>query len=324
MITRRLFSRSAALLAASAAVPVLAEQTQEVMPLWPGDPPGGEGVTVQELVVERNKDPAGLKDRYVRHVRRPTLTVFRPARPNGASLLMAPGGGYKWVVMDKEGYECAARFAKAGVTVSVMTYRLPADGWAAGPATPLQDVQRAIRLVRHLASDPARVAIMGFSAGGHVTGCGTLMFDRPAYAPVDAIDRLSARPDLSLLCYPVASMDPAIAHVGSRHELLGDSPSAEAQHAWSLEDQVRPDAPPTFLLHALDDASVPPANSLRLMEALRASRIPVEAHFFEEGGHGFGLRYAVGKPVAAWPDLALAWMQRKGFGGPRKGSKPAT
>lgn len=313
MLTRRLFGQSAALLAGSTALPVLADTPREMLPLWPGDPPGGEAVTVLEQVVERNKDPAGLKDRYVQHVRRPTLTVFAPARPNGASLLMAPGGGYRWVVMDKEGYECAARFAEAGITVFVMTYRLPADGWAAGPATPLQDVQRAMRLARRLAPDPARVALMGFSAGGHVAGCGMLMFDRPVYRPVDDADTLSARPDLSLLCYPVASMDPAIAHAGSRLQLLGDAPTAEAQSAWSLDNQARPDAPPTFLLHALDDASVPPANSLRLMEALRARKIPVEAHLFEEGGHGFGLRFTTGKPVAAWPELALNWMRRKGF-----------
>lgn len=314
MLTRRLFGTSAALLAGAAALPAVAEAAPEVWPLWPGDPPGGEAVAVQERVVERSKDPAGLRDRYVQHVRRPTLTVFRSARPNGASLLIAPGGGYRWVVMDKEGYECAARFAAAGFTVHVMTYRLPGDGWAAGPATPLQDVQRAMRMVRQRAPDPARVALMGFSAGGHVAGCGALMFDRPAYSPTDAADALSARPDLSLLCYPVASMDPSIAHAGSRRELLGDSPTPQAQAAWSLEEQARSDAPPTFLLHALDDASVPPANSLRLMESLRVKKVPVEAHLFEEGGHGFGLRFAVGKPVAAWPDLALGWMRRKGFG----------
>lgn len=313
MFTRRLFGQTAALVAGAAALPAGAQPPAEVLPLWPGEPPGGAGVTVEERVVERNRSPTGLQDRYVQHVRRPTLTVFRPDRPNGASLLIAPGGGYKWVVMDKEGYECGERFARAGLTVYVMSYRQPADGWAAGPATPLQDVQRAMRLVRRRAPDPARVALMGFSAGGHVAGCCSLMFDRPAYAPLDEADRLSARPDLVLLGYPVASMDPAIAHVGSRRELLGDSPTPKAQRAWSLEDLARPDAPPTFLLHALDDASVPPANSLRLMAALRDKAVPVEAHFFEEGGHGFGLRYAAGKPAAAWPDLALGWIGRKGL-----------
>lgn len=285
----------------------------ETIPLWPKGPPGGEGVRVVETVVERSPPPAALRDRYVQYVREPTLTVFRPARPNGASLLITPGGGYKWVVMDKEGYECAGRFAAAGVTVYVASYRLPGDGWAAGPATPLQDAQRALRRVRALAPDPSRVGVMGFSAGGHVAGSLSLMWDRPAYDPVDADDALSARPDLAMLIYPVATVRADFAHAGSRRQLLGESPTDALERAWSLEDNARPDAPPTFLLHAEDDAAVPVQNALRLRAALRAAGVPVETHLFEEGGHGFGLRYAVGKPVAAWPDLVLAWWKRKGF-----------
>lgn len=296
----------------AAAAPALAA-TPKVVPLWPNGPPGGEGVSVTEAVVERNPPPNPLRDRYVKHVRNPTLTVFAPPRPNGASLLITPGGGYKWVVMDKEGYECAARFAAAGVTVFVASYRLPADGWAAGPAAPLQDAQRALRLVRSLAPDPERVGVMGFSAGGHVAGCLGLMWDRPVYAPVDPIDALSARPDLTVLMYPVATMRAGFAHPGSREQLLGAAPTAEQERLWSLEDNARPDAPPTFLLHAGDDASVPVENSLRLHDALRAAKVPTETHLFEEGGHGFGLRFTGGKPVAAWPDLVEAWWKRKGF-----------
>lgn len=296
----------------AAAAPALAAAPR-VIPIWPDGPPGGEGVSAAEEVVERNPPPNPLRDRYVKHVRNPALTVFEPARPNGAALLMTPGGGYRWVVMDKEGYECAERFAAAGVTVYVASYRLPADGWAAGPAAPLQDAQRALRLVRSLAADPGRVGVMGFSAGGHVAGCLSLMFDRPAYAPVDAVDALSARPDLAMLMYPVATMHPAFAHAGSREQLLGPAPTAAQETAWSLEDNVRPDAPPTFLLHAGDDAAVPVENSLRLHEALRAARTQAEMHVFEEGGHGFGLRFTAGKPVAAWPELVLAWWRRKGF-----------
>mgnify|MGYP001252752432 CR=1 FL=1 len=296
----------------AAAAPALAGAPR-VIPIWPNGPPGGEGVSVTEAVVERNPPPNPLRDRYVKHVRTPTLTVFAPARPNGASLLMTPGGGYKWVVMDKEGYECAERFAAAGVTVYVASYRLPADGWAAGPAAPLQDAQRALRLVRSLATDPARVGVMGFSAGGHVAGCLSLMWDAPTYAPVDAVDGLSARPDLSMLMYPVATMYPAFAHAGSREQLLGVAPTADQERRWSLEDSARADAPPTFLLHAGDDASVPVENSLRLYDALRAAKVPTEMHVFEEGGHGFGLRFTGGKPVAAWPALVEAWWKRKGF-----------
>ena len=296
----------------AAAAPALAA-TRRVIPIWPNGPPGGAGVSVTEAVVERSPPPAMLRDRYVKHVRNPALTVFEPAKPNGASLLMTPGGGYKWVVMDKEGYECAERFAAAGVTVYVASYRLPADGWAAGPAAPLQDAQRALRLVRSLAPDPGRVGVMGFSAGGHVAGCLSLMWDQPVYAPVDAVDGLSARPDLSMLIYPVATMHPAFAHAGSREQLLGAHPTPEQERAWSLEDNARPDAPPTFLLHAGDDASVPVDNSLRLYDALRAARVPAEMHVFEEGGHGFGLRYTTGKPVAAWPELVVGWWRRRGF-----------
>lgn len=288
-----------------------------VLPLWPDAAPGGDSVTVTEEVVERPLSPGGLRDRIIKGVRRPTLTVFEPARPNGASLLMTPGGGYKWVVMDKEGYECAERFAAAGVTVYVASYRLPGDGWTAGPAVALQDAQRALRLVRGRAAarglDPKRVGVMGFSAGGHVAGCLSLMWDRPTYAPVDDIDRLPARPDSAVLVYPVATMSPPFAHPGSRERMFGPSPTPELERAWSLETNARPDAPPTFLLHAADDSVVPVENSLRLEAALRAAKVSTELHLFEEGGHGFGLRFAKGRPVEIWPDLVLAWWKRKGF-----------
>ena len=288
-----------------------------VLSLWPGAAPGGGAVTVTEEVVERPLSAGGLRDRIIKGVRNPTLTVFEPARPNGASLLMTPGGGYKWVVMDKEGYECAERFAAAGVTVYVASYRLPGDGWAAGPAVALQDAQRALRLIRARALakglDPARVGVMGFSAGGHVAGCLGLMWDRPTYDPVDAIDALSARPDSAALIYPVATMSPPFAHPGSRERMLGPAPTPEQERAWSLETNARADGPPTFLLHAADDTAVPVENSLRLEAALRAAKVATELHVFEEGGHGFGLRFARGKPVEVWPDLVLAWWRRKGF-----------
>lgn len=308
-VTKLLFAAILSLL------PQVAEA--ESLPLWPGSPPGGEKATAKEEVVERRKSEADLRDRITKGVQRPTLTVFRAAKPTGAAILMAPGGGYSWVVMDKEGYEAAELFAKRGVTVFVMTYRLPQEGWAAGADTPLQDAQRAMRVIRSRAAefkvDPQRIGIMGFSAGGHVAGSLTFGFDKPVYAGVDAADQVSARPDFSMLMYPVATMTEPAVHKGSRKNLLGEQPSAERIAAYSLENQVRSDAPPAFLLHAADDESVPVENSLKVFAALRAKQVPAEMHVFEEGGHGFGLRFAVGKPVAAWPDLALAWMDRKGF-----------
>lgn len=283
--------------------------------LWPGAAPGGANVTVTPQVVERSTDPA-FHDRFARYTTDPILTVLSPERPNGASLLLIPGGGYKWAVVDKEGLECARPFAAAGVTCFILRYRLPGDGWSAGPAAPLQDAQRAMRLVRRQAIvdglDPARVAVLGASAGGHLAGALTAGGDA-VYEPVDGADALSFRPDLSILIYPVATMDGPFVHAGSRRELLGAEPSPEAIARWSLEQMDWTGAPPTFLLHAMDDDSVPVENSLQLLTTLRAASVRAEAHLFEEGGHGFGVRLIAGKPAAVWPELVLAWAARRGW-----------
>ena len=289
----------------------------ETIRLWPGAAPGGARVTVEPQVTERSTDPA-FHDRFARYTTDPILTVVRPARPNGASLLLIPGGGYKWAVIDKEGLDCARVFAAAGVTCFVLRYRLPGDGWAAGPDAPLQDAQRALRLVRARAAadglDPARVAVLGASAGGHLAGMLTARADA-TYAAVDAADAVSFRPDLSILLYPVATMADPHVHAGSRRELLGETPSAEAIERYSLERMDWRGAPPVFLLHAMDDAAVPVENSLQLLTALRAAGVAAEAHLFEEGGHGFGIRLIEGRPAAVWPALALAWAARRGWTG---------
>lgn len=314
--------RTALGLAAAAALPAPAVARQvappdptETIRLWPGSAPGGERVTVTPQVTERSTDPA-FHDRFARYTTDPVLTVLRPARPNGASLLLIPGGGYKWAVVDKEGLDCARVFAEAGVTCFVLRYRLPGDGWAAGPDAPLQDAQRALRLVRAQAAadglDPDRVAVMGASAGGHLAGMLTARRDT-TYARVDAADDLPTRPDLSILLYPVATMSGLHVHAGSRHELLGEAPTAEAMARYSLEQMEWAGIKPTFLLHAVDDEAVPVENSLGLLSTLLASGVSTEAHLFEEGGHGFGIRLIEGKPAAAWPQLALAWAARHGW-----------
>lgn len=287
----------------------------EIIHLWPNGAPGGEGVTVTPVVVERSTDPS-FHDRYAQFTTDPILTVVRPERPNGASLLLIPGGGYRWAVIDKEGLDVARVFAAAGVTCYVLRYRLPADGWAAGPDAPLQDAQRALRLVRAAAvaegRDPAKVAVLGASAGGHLAGLLTARRDT-TYAPVDAADALSHRPDLSILMYPVATMADPFVHAGSRTHLLGAAPSADRIARYSLERMDWTGAPPIFLLHAIDDTAVPVENSLQLLSALRDANIPAEAHLFQEGGHGFGVRLIVGKPAEVWPSLALAWTARHGW-----------
>ncbi|RZJ01019.1 MAG: alpha/beta hydrolase [Brevundimonas sp.] len=287
----------------------------ETIRLWPNGAPGGANVTVTAQVVERSTDPA-FHDRFAQYTTDPILTVLRPERPNGASLLLIPGGGYRWAVVDKEGLECARPFAAAGVTCFVLRYRLPADGWSAGPAAPLQDAQRAMRLVRQQAIsaglDPARVAVLGASAGGHLAGALTPS-KNAVYEPVDEADILPFRPDISILMYPVATMTGPFVHTGSRDHLLGANPSPEALARWSLEQMDWTGAPPTFLLHAMDDASVPVGNSLQLLTTLQAAGVKTEAHLFEEGGHGFGVRLIAGKPAAVWPQLVLAWAARRGW-----------
>ena len=292
-------------------------QPTETIDLWPKGAPGAPRLALTETVNERSTDSL-VNDRAVFGIARPRMAVFRPDRPNGAAVLLAPGGGYKWVVVDKEGYEMARWLNARGFTAFVLFYRLPGEGWASGPDTPLADAQRAIRLIRHRAAsfavDPERVAAMGFSAGGHVCADLAARFAAKTYDPVDAADRLSAKPHSAAPIYPVVSMDPAVAHPGSRQLLLGNAPSAEAEAAHSPDRNIPTDAPPHFLLHAEDDDSIPVENTLLLHAALRVHKVPVEMHLFANGGHGFGLRKAVGKPVEAWPELWRAWARTVGLG----------
>lgn len=319
--------RTALALSAAAATPLSARamtpvsQTlappdpTETIRLWPGAAPGGERVTVTPVVTERSTDPA-FHDRFARYTTDPILTVLRPERPNGASLLLIPGGGYRWAVVDKEGLDCARVFAATGITCFVLRYRLPGDGWAAGPDVSLQDAQRALRIVRTRAVadglDAARVAVLGASAGGHLAGMLTARTDQ-TYVPVDEIDAVSMRPDLSILLYPVATMSDPFVHAGSRREMLGETPSTEAITRYSLERMDWSGRPPVMLVHAMDDASVPVENSLQLLSTLKAAGVKSEAHLFEEGGHGFGVRLIAGKPAAVWPELALRWAARQGW-----------
>ncbi|MCR5879762.1 alpha/beta hydrolase [Phenylobacterium sp. J367] len=296
--------------ALSAAPAVAAAQSDptEVIPLWPKGPPGGGGQGLVESLFDRAR-PGQPPDRAVTAITHPRLTVFRPGRPNGHACLIAPGGGYVRVVVDKEGFEFARFLAARGITAYVLYYRLPADGWTGGRDAPLQDVQRALRLVR--AQTQGSVAALGFSAGGHVTAQLLNRFAEASYPPQDAADMLSARPDAGGLIYPVISMDPAIVHAGSREKLVGANAGEALTRAYSMETRVRGQTPPTFLVHAADDASVPMDNSLRMYGSLRAAGVPTEAHWFQKGGHGFGMRGAAGKPAARTPELFHAWWMRQ-------------
>ena len=278
--------------------------------LWPdGQVPGEGGPATVPNVIERSRDPA-LTDRYIDNVSAPYLVVYRPARPNGSALLVVPGGGYQRIVLDKEGTALVPAFVEqGGVTLFVLRYRLPAgrsDRQAA-----LADAQRAMRVIRADAArwqiDPQRIGVMGFSAGGHVAARLSNGFDAPAYPHRDAIDALSARPDVALLIYPVIDMG-THAHTGSRTRLLGPHPDAALQQQFSMQDQVRADTPPTFLVHAQDDHVVAVHNSLVDYQALLRAGVTTEMQLFPFGGHGFGVRIPAGLTVAQWPELALRWI----------------
>ena len=288
----------------------------EIVPLWPGPPPGAPPVLPREAIVDRVAT-SGFQDRAVTGVGHPLLTVFRPKTSNGAAALIMPGGSYVRVVIDKEGIEVGRRLAAAGVTTFMLRYRLPAEGWSNRADAPLQDAQRAVRLIRAGAArfgiDPRRILALGFSAGGHVAASLATGHGRKVYAPVDAADAQSARPDFSGLMYPVIDMARPNAHEGSREALLGTTVSPAMEAMYSPQRHVDAGVPPTFLAHAVDDLTVPVANSLDYFAALRLARVPAEAHFFQEGGHGFGIGLAKGKPAAAWPDLLLAWAGRSGW-----------
>lgn len=286
--------------------------------LWPDVPPGSAGVMLEERIEERSPDPARFRDRAVTAIGRPSLTVYRPAHPNGTSIVLAPGGGYIRVVMDKEGIEIAEWLNTLGVTVFILYYRLPGEGHAEPSKVPLQDAQRALRLLRANAASwglaPDRVGMMGCSAGGHVAASLATLFDREVYMPVDPADAVSARPDFVSLLYPVITMDPLHAHKGSRQKLMAYADDAcrdvALEAEWSCEKQVGPDTPPCFLTHAADDASVPVENVLDFHRALLARRISAALHIFESGGHGHGIRLAQGRPVEAWTLLFERWLRQ--------------
>ena len=304
------------LLAQAAMADTAPADPTETIPLWPGTAPGLPAVAPVEKWEERSTDPA-FHDRAISGMARPRLLVFRPVKANGAAMMIMPGGGYARMSADREGLEIGRWLAAHGVTAFALLYRLPGEGWARASDAPLADAQRGIRLIRAgargLGVDPARVGAMGFSAGGHLCADLATRFGRVVYAPVDAADRLSARPTLAAPIYPVVSLSAPLAHMGSRQLLIGKDADAARERAYSPDANVAADTPPLFLVHAEDDGTVPVENSLVLRAAAKAARVPVETHLFTEGGHGFGIRRAAGLPAQRWPDLFLAWAAKRGL-----------
>ncbi len=284
-----------------------------VLPLWPegvpaarrADAPAARG----DLGPERVAASGGIS-----HISVPTLTVVPPAvdRPNGTAVILCPGGGYSVLSANREGTQYAAWLSTLGITTFILKSRL--QEW--GHPAPLQDVLRAIRLVRSRAAefgvDPRRIGVMGSSAGGHLAASASTLFDHADGRTGAALDETSARPDFALLVYPVITMTDPAAHAGSRRALLGTSASPALVALMSVEQQVTAATPPTLLLHTQGDKTVPVQNSLLYFDALTRAGVPAELYVFERGGHGIGMRDGLGN-ASAWPHRAEDWLRQRGL-----------
>lgn len=266
--------------------------------LWEADTPAAKGDRVLDI---------------------PTLTPYPadPAKKNGATMLILPGGGYGGLA-EHEGKGYADFFTAHGITCYVLKYRLGSSGYK--HPVMLNDAARALRLVRAFAKrdglDPARIGVIGSSAGGHLASTLITHFDPvkpygPTLIPGDPIDKESSRPDLAILCYPVISFY-EFAHSGSRRNLIGDNPPAELVRALSSELQVTPQTPPTFLWHTVEDKAVPVENSLLFAAALRKAGVPFSLHIYENGPHGLGFGRP-GREAPPWADQLLYWFKERKF-----------
>jgi acetyl esterase/lipase len=306
--------RVLALLLALVSVPALLtvaapDPNPLVLPLWDG-PPAKAQPAGQPL--ERVQEGAIL---WVRHVENPSIEVRLPSRGNatGRAVIVCPGGGYSGLAYDWEGTDMAGWLNSRGIAAIILSYRLPVDVDLAHEKwlVPLLDAQRAIRLTRSHAADwgidPAKIGIMGFSAGGHLASTAGTRFDAGDPEAADPVERLSSRPDFMILVYPVISFSTVAAHSGSRRNLIGEDPPEELVNRYSNELQVTAETPPTFLVHAADDGAVPVQNSLLFYNALLANNVPSELHVYPHGGHGFSFAFDKGR-VQDWTHLCARWM----------------
>jgi acetyl esterase/lipase len=291
-----------------------AEPVSFTVKLWPGMPPQSiESSTYKEIVIYRDNDTSKPR---VSQVTSPALEVFLPEKDKacGSAVVICPGGGYSVLAYDHEGIQVAKWFQSRGVAGVILRYRLPSDQIMKDKSVgPLQDVQEAIRVVRRKAAEwnikANQIGVMGFSAGGHLAGTATTLYARQVYQPDD---NTSARPDFSILVYGVLSMQRELTHKGSHDNLLGKDADKAAEDSFSSELHVDANTPPTFLIHAADDKTVPVENSLRFHAAMLKNKVPGELHVFEKGGHGFGLGINPGSP-AHWPDVLAVWLKSRGL-----------
>ena len=251
----------------------------------------------------------------VSHVTDPTLTVFLPppAANNGTAVIICPGGGYSYLVVNDEGSNVAKELNSKGIAAFVLKYRLPDDRIMKDKSIgPLQDAQQAIKMVREHAAewkvDPSKVGIMGFSAGGHLASTLSTHYQT---AVIDNPGNISFRPDFSILIYPVISFQEGILHKGSKKALIGENADTSLVNKYSNELQVTRDSPPAFLVACNDDKIVPVENTIRYFLALHHHGIHAEMHIYEHGGHGFGLHNKTTQDQ--WIERCYNWMRQNGL-----------
>ena len=287
--------RNLAVLLLFSAVAVCArENAPKIVLLWPNGAPGAVG----------NED-----------LDKPSLAYYLPdsSKAVGAGVIVCPGGGYAMLAMSYEGVEEAHWLNSLGIAAFVLKYRL-------GPRyhhpAELHDAQRAIRMVRSEASNlgiqPDRIGIWGFSAGGHLASTAETHFDFGDPGATDPIGRVSSRPDFAILAYPVITLKPPYAHMGSRTMLLGENPDPRLVEFLSNETQVTPLTPPTFLFSTDADTLVPAENAVFFFLALRKAHVPAEIHVFARGAHGAGMGEK-DPSLAVWPSLLANWLRVRGL-----------
>jgi acetyl esterase/lipase len=264
----------------------------EQIVLWPAGAPGAIGSEAADI---------------------PTLTPYIPPKQiaTGAAIVVCPGGGYQHLA-DHEGGPVAEWLNSIGVTAFVLKYRIAPRYHH--PA-PMLDAARAIRTVRARAAewgiDPRKIGILGFSAGGHVASTAGTHYDAGSPESADPVERVSSRPDLLVLVYPVITMG-AKAHAGSKRNLIGPAPDPSLVTLLSNEEQVNSQTPPAFLVHTVDDPGVAVDNSMMFAAALQRAGVPYEMHLYQHGPHGFGLGADL-PGVSTWPGLCAGWLRLQGF-----------
>lgn len=313
-ISRRGQAQTAARGEATRSMPAAALTPSLSIELWPSGPPGGpRRASLASNAPIPGHAPGAPEP--LRHIDRPRLDLYRPAHPDGSAVIICPGGGYFMLSVPGEGRDPAAKCVADGVSAFVLTYRLPGEGWAHPGDVPLQDLQRAIRLVRQRASefaiDPARVGVMGFSAGGHLAATLATRHAERTYEAVDTADAQPTKPAFAALIYPMITLEAPFGYAPAVPLLLGAAPSAQQIRSRSNEQLVTADTAPCFLAHGFDDTLVPIENSMLMMQALRAAKVPCEAHFFQHASHGFGVGVP-GENSALWPALFLEWIKTNG------------